>query len=703
MSCENYNYNLAFKNATSNALYSYYTDLNNFHTKYPGITGDISTVYYKPIDNNNVFSDGFKNEYSNVINTDLNNIDPTLANLYIEDGSNIYANCVLQSGSKWFTTKMLDQHKSICGVVDDIDFKNKLINKDNVYYTNFIGKNKDKPGKSLFCSNINKAYCENRWYDWIITPNYHLGNTYYKDIGKYTQFDVNKCYKPCDGDSLPFITEKNEYKCIPKKYYQNGIFANKYMFSPIGLINLIGNYAATLDPGKNIPDKNPLNDYNFTLYRLVLQYNLKNNIDTNTFEIITNISNLAVNYNNVFDNFSNIYNEFKNCIDENILNNFNKTDNQVYSLSTNFTYKSPLFNENEPDMYTLKGLNTNNLLIDPILIHTWLLANTFTPYPNDDDISDLKTSGLVPININKNQTRGLLFDCLFNKTYNEEDKDDVENNKYIKQLLANRLKNIFFKAVNICYDKNTNFGKNIIELTKKALTNSDLKNHIYTHKMYLPQKGTVTGTTNVLQNNNIGFQNISNLQQLLEQSSVDNFKLFKYYDVDLISNINKKYSLLDITNPIITPQQLEFNKYLFAYEDLETKIKCSNGEIFDNNEKKCVKRDPSKETKIDNDIDDVYKIPNLKKIFSQFLKIIIAIIIIVVIYFLIHIAYEPLMKFINMLYIYLIEFYLAINLYWNKDNKEKDEYEFTKYKLENLDKNISLLESDIEFRKQANS
>ena len=61
------------------------------------------------------------------------------------------------------------------------------------------------------------------------------------------------------------------------------------------------------------------------------------------------------------------------------------------------------------------------------------------------------------------------------------------------------------------------------------------------------------------------------------------------------------------------------------------------------------------------------------------------------------------MKFINMLYIYLIEFYLAINLYWNKDNKEKDEYEFTKYKLENLDKNISLLESDIEFRKQANS
>ena len=35
-----------------------------------------------------------------------------------------------------------------------------------------------------------KAYCENKWYDWITIPNYHFNNQYYKDSGVFSKDDV---------------------------------------------------------------------------------------------------------------------------------------------------------------------------------------------------------------------------------------------------------------------------------------------------------------------------------------------------------------------------------------------------------------------------------------------------------------------------------------------------------------------------------
>ena len=572
MSCETIDINPSIKQANYYALNSFYNNKNSLYSTYPDVIDD-DTDIYKPKDTHAVFNDDFKSLYSNVINTDLNNIEHELSYLHISNRtSNVYANCVLQSGSKWFTTN--DTYEK-CVVVNDIKLPKTIITKNNSYYTNFSSKN--KPGKSLYASNINKAYCENRWYDWIVTPNYYLGNTYFKDIGKYTSLDINRCYKPCDGDSMPYMTEKNEYMCIPKKYYGNGIFNNKYMFSPLGLINLIGNFAATLNPDTNKKNNtnNPNNDYNFILYKLILEYNLKTNVDTNIYSVQENTSNTAVNYNIVFDDFKDIYNELNDCLNDNILKNFINSKNQDYYYSPNFNYKSPSFNENEPEMYTLKGLQANNLLIDPILIHTWVLANTFKPFPNDNDITktDLTTKEIINYSVQANSYT--LYDILSLK-FNDEDP--------INKYKAERLKNIFYKAVNLCYDNKTDFSKNIIVNTINALNNNKLMAYIYSQNIYLPQKtSTTTGesirdsltttyVTESYQNSNIGILNLQTLKQVLTQTELEKFKPYKLYTDKEIATIKTNYDFKNITKGTTDDKAIiitQINHYLFPCYDLQ--------------------------------------------------------------------------------------------------------------------------------------
>jgi len=731
MSCETIDINPSIKQANYYALDRFYNNKNSLYTSYSDIIeNDVDT--YKPKDTQDVFNDNFKALYSNQINTDLNNIEQGLSNLHISNrSSNIYANCVLQSGSKWFTTS--DTYDK-CVVLNDIKLPKTIINKNNSYYTNFSSKN--KPGKSLYASNINKAYCENRWYDWIVTPNYYLGNTYFKDIGKYTTLDINRCYKPCDGDSMPYMTEKNEYMCIPKKYYGNGIFNNKYMFSPIGLINLIGNFAATLNPdlNKKNNNNNSNNDYNFILYKLILEYNLTANVDSNIYSVQDNTSNLVINYNNVYDDFKDIYNELNECLNNNILNNFINSKNQDYYYSPNFNYKSPIFNENEPEMYTLKGLQANNILIDPILIHTWILANTFKPFPNDIDISktDLPTKQAINYSIQGNSYT--LYDILSSKFNDEE---SINNYK------AERLKNIFYKAVNLCYNNKTDFSKNIIVNTINALNNNKLLSYIYSQNIYVPQKSssiseatresikgssTTRYITDTYQNSNIGlssniaiinevkqvtYNEISNIQilkQVLTQTALENFKPYKLYNDKDIANIKKYYDFKNITlgasDDKIKPIE-KINYYLFAYEDLEQST-CIEGQIYDKESNKCIPA-PPKTTKagiddLDN-FDDELQIPKLKSIFSQFLKIVIAIIIVYIIWVLYIIWYETIVEILDYLYLKFYSISISIKTFLNQDNKNLHNYEKEKYLYENLISNKEKIDEyliDIKKNKKSN-
>jgi len=695
MSCENINNNTDIKEATYNALNSFY---ENIYTVYKSQSDDIISTdvkndasnTYKPKNKTQIFSDKFKNIYSNQINTDLNNIDYGLCNLYIKEGNNLYANCVLQTGNKWFTSTY-DLNK--CTIVDNIDLPRTIVQKNDAFFTNFTSKDKSKPAKSLYASNINKAYCENRWYDWIITPNYYLGNTYFKDIGKYTDLDINKCYKPCEGDYMPFMTEKNEYMCIPKKYYGNGVFNNKYMFCPLGLINLIGNFAATLKPDDNRVEKNGINsksDYNFILYKLILEYNLKTNVDLNIYSVQENISNTAINFNNVKDDFKDIFYEFNTSINDNILKNFINSQNQDYYYSINFTYKNPLFNEKEPEMYTLRGLQTNNLLTDPILIHTWVLANIFKPYPSDTNIDQRGLSTQTQISYDNHTVGCLLYDALFEKM---TDTDDL-----IRHHKASRLKNIFFKAVNMCYDNLTDFSKNIILNTINALNNTKLISYIYSEQLYFTT-GVQTLVTNKFQNFNIGVLDNQKLRQVLTQTELEKFVPYKYYDDKNIADIKKNYILKNTSDPNNnSPPTLEFNNYLFAYEDLEKQV-CSPGNMFNSKTNKCEPIPPKPDAgTIDNtdNFDDGLQIPRLKTVFYQFLKIIIAIVIIYVIYFLYNIWYESIVEFFNYVYLKIVSARYGVSSFLNEDKKSNNEYEKQRTLLANLKANKEKLDDYIE-------
>lgn len=80
---------------------------------------------------------------------------------------------------------------------------------------------------------------EERWYDWFMIPDYHLGN-------KYTRVDdVN--YAPCEKDSIPSYgvdpvdnspkyfndTEDNLDKCVDKSQYFRGKYFNSETYCPL--------------------------------------------------------------------------------------------------------------------------------------------------------------------------------------------------------------------------------------------------------------------------------------------------------------------------------------------------------------------------------------------------------------------------------------------------------------------------------------
>ena len=602
--------NTDFKRAT-------YNSLNNLYAY--TLNQDL-----KPQNVNNPFNNNFKDKYGEYINTQLDELDDNKNDLFIIDNrtSNIYQNCAIQANNPWFKTSN-DYTK--CEIVNNIILDNKLkISEDKTTINlNLKSKNNSKSAFSPYFSNVNKAFCENKWYDWIITPNYYLGNIYYKDTSKYTEFDVYKCYKPCDGDYLPYTTEKGKFKCIPKKLFGNGIFANKYMFSPIGLINLIGNLAYSKDININ---KNLL----FLLYNSILEYNLENNIDTKIYDINNDIyNNIKPNNNILNDNIlkdftNNINDEFKDCINNNILNNFSNSEEQDYSYINEFTYKHRQFNENEPEMYTLNGLDTCGILIPPILYHTWILANIFKPFSEENIVND---ATLEKTKTTKDIYSSILLYNNLITVFNDNDK-------------ANRLKNIFFKAVNICYNK-TNFSANIIDKTKKSFSLYKNKNK---YDILLKE---------------IFHYSDEDIKKLYSTTNKEFFAEYKfYYDYELY-DLELKHKDAEI----LLKENNKF-KYFFSVERLEHKT-CENGFIYNTQLHECqpeIKETENVEEPVEDDIDNTFNIPELKKILSIFLQIILVIIILYIIYIFYDIFGETILTVYN--YIYMK--YAEINVYRNK-------------------------------------
>jgi hypothetical protein len=595
-----------------------FNTLNSLH-KYSG------NSLFVPTNINDPFNVSFINAYGDNINTNLDELDDNKNNLFIRDEitSNVYQNCAIQANNPWFTTSS-DFKK--CEIIKNIELDNKLnLSADKTkVILNLKSKNKSKTAFSPYYFNINKAYCENKWYDWIITPNYYLGNTYYKDTSKYRDVDVYKCYKPCNEDYIPYKTEKGEHKCIPKKLFGNGIFSDKYIFSPIGLINLIGNILI------NVNDK----DLIWLLYKSIIDYNLEKNIDTEIYTINNDVKNhLESKKSNIS---ASILAEFKNCIANHILNNFSNEKEQDYSYIKEFTYKNRKFNENEPEMYTLSGLDSSGVLIHPILHHTWILANIFKPVL-EEDINIINT---IDTDL-KSKGSHLLFTRLKQLFNDDENK-------------AIRLKNIFYKAVNICYDNKTNFSTNIINLTKKSLEYYKDNNK---SSIYLP-------LLKEYHNPNLTSDTIYS-SDLYSTDNKPFFKEHKFYKDFELNDLYIKYpdnSSILLGNVNNNNDNTRF-KYFFSVEDLEIKT-CEKGYFFNTRLQQCEKQAiiiKKENEEINDDIDDNFSIPKLQNIFFIFLQIVLFILGIYIIYIFYDIFGETILTLYNFIYMKISEYHVYFN------------------------------------------
>lgn len=673
-------------------------------THYSNINSTPNDYYQYSSDVNDPFKPSFKTHYSNIqtnFNIDIDDdaiiLNSNLKYITINTDDNSYVNCAVQTSVPWFT--MSEDYKK-CEIVKNIEYddarlKIEKIKDDTIVSPVLSSKNKNKTAFCAYFSNVNKAYCENAWYDWMITPNYHLGNTYYKDNSQYSELDVYKCYKPCSGDFIPYTTEKGEIKCIPKKYFGSGIFSRKYMYNSIVLINLIGNIACDTNENGHIYKDYFRTNLLYILHRLIYEYEISNKVDKDIYDINSNIQNKIrlvingetytikqTNFEKIRSEYNDIFINIKKVLEDDVLKNYDSNNNKDYLNLNEFTYKNTKFHENEPEMFSYTGMETNGVLTPPILIHTWMLSQIFKPLERDifnyrNVFYDPNGATLIEANIDKIKKQTLYANL--QKIFNDKHK-------------AIRLKNIFFKAITNCYDGKTTFSVNFISATKKALNNSELLKIITDNKFYyftnninfvkslnpilIPSKDTTTQISNNINNINDdlkptaidttilpNIQLTSNLNKLLICNDtnianlIQSLKYYKDTDLNILysellnNNINSNKSYTYSLKYFEGNDPNDFNKipadlychYLFSIEELETKT-CPSGHFYNPNVKECekiIEPPPPQENKSQMD-DEEINIPDLKNIMNIFLQIII----VVVVLYLIYIVYDMFGEFI---------------------------------------------------------
>jgi hypothetical protein len=564
---------------------------------------------------NSIYTDTFK-----TVNTDLNTIfrDPStneyiykynsgnkkdlcfpLKDNDINSNSPYAINCVIVTGNPLYT---YDKDKKACTLIPNIQSIPNLIkyseNKDYIYLDNKLEE------FNYEYKNI-KAYCENKWSDWITIPNYHFGNGYFKDTGDYSKNDVRKCYMPCDKEKLPYIDINGIHKCINKKNADNGIYSKKIEFSPISLINLLGNTKKTL--------------IDLYIYMTLYSYN---NIgeNSNFFDVDINKSILnicIVNTNNgkikdtdctskPFNNYKevrDVYGLFSNTIFNNIINinTFESIKNYKYHDNV-LTYKNVNFTEEDPELITLRGLINYKVLTYPILIHTFILSyyiHDFTEnkiFNIDTYFNTINPIPITDINETKYNVKSILIKILENND-NYKNKTPLIQEQYIQ-----RLANILYKAINICYNNKTEFSKNILIKTKEAF------------EYYIDGKNAneLLNCNNLTNYNNLCFTNNNNenyipplsiittannpLPSLFRDTYLNKTKtgfeisyLTEYDITEKLATIQaeSKYTNLESTSK--TSINDFITKYTFYKEEtLESNSNCAINEIYDTTTKTCV-------------------------------------------------------------------------------------------------------------------
>ncbi len=550
MSCDN-NYINGFEVCSLNAI-KFLNDYNDFYkqNKIENQLFSSNFVYHNNKDLNSKIRNPETNEYIYTYDKNKKDLCYKIDN---KDKDEYLINCAILENSPFYT---YNKNTNKCEFIPNFELPNNfsysIDNKGKISIFNNLQQDEDY-FKFKYEKNIQQAYCEDKWYDWIITPNYHFGNKYEKDFGEFSKLDVKKCYKPCPLNHMPYIKEDKTRICVNKTNAMNGLIQNKLDFSPIALINLIGNTEKTLTLlYQSIYNKN------------ILNYQNNNSIYSPNKNYIKKIDN---NPSNFFkeDNIeiTNAYEEIKKTLNS-ILNKSQTIDNKNFNKYENYkdiiTYKNPNFNENDPELLTLKAMNNSQMLTDEILIHTYYLAYNYSKYINQD-IFNLT-------NYPKDETneKRIIFDKINNHEFNP-----TNNIKKLMDLNSgdantiHRLLNILYKAINICYDNKTDFSINIHILTKKAFENN-------------PE--------NLYKSLFEGYKDITIIN--IEDYTYDIYdeKTTKLKEVFLIKNTGINENRID--NTIIENIKKNKNIILYGEEFNEYTSKCKPGQLYDINKKECV-------------------------------------------------------------------------------------------------------------------
>jgi len=484
--------------------------LKELHRK----TGDDKYVY----NSNNIFNDNFITNNTN-INNKIRNKDANTNNEYIYNydynkkdlcyniNKTDYAiNCAIQNLNPLYT---YNKKTGGCSLIPLSDLPNgfKLDEEKDKSYIYYDNKDNDNPDFPLYVSQKRKAYCENTWFDWMIVPNFHFGNQYEKDSGKFSKMDVRKCYKPCGKGMMPYITNENKQICIPKIEAEDGLYRNKLDFSPIALINLIGNTQNTIEQLYNLIKIEKYNNYNTT--ELTINDEIINNVDTNG-----EISNCYQ---------ASIISLFTNIISKETINIPIENNKEVLS------YKNPLFNETDENLLTLRGMANSKMMNHAILVHTYLLAynyNNFISnevknannYYENDQSTNINFDKIEKFEFNIYNTLKPKFDAAKNQYLNNDNKLD----KYYQ-----RLANILYKAINICYNDETAFSKNLILETETAFANI---------KRYVSNDNSSIKYDNYMIKNEKITDILPIEIQLIDIPTIDKIPLREYLNIALVTN-----------------------------------------------------------------------------------------------------------------------------------------------------------------------
>jgi len=684
-----------------------------------------------------VFDTNTKNSYSDL---NANFRDNTPDNKYIYEikpdkkdicykfnNDKYYENCVITTNSPLYT---FDNATSRC-IVDTkfiANSKNKLkISKNKIS----IDTSSFDPYGLYTTDPIKKeAFCQDKWYDWIVIPNYHFNNKFFKDTGPYNKKDILKCYKPCKSNYMPYLNNKGEQICIEKSIASDGIYANTIDYSPLSLINIFANTKNTLKLLYFITQHNSIN-------KKSEYFTIKNYIDDKYYDNTINelkgilekliysndINETNNNYtNNTIDN--NIFSPIiiEKFLNDNIIKNLELYNDIISSKNKNF---------NGNNLIIYQEMSKNNILTDENLVHTYYLAY---------HIHDFLFSHIFKISLSDIDKHPFNIKNILNNR-KEQFKDDI------KYKIIQRAANILYKAINICYDGNTDFSINLLYDTKSAFNRlydkyfTTTKNSdqfiISLDEKFKNIKKLVQDTDEIKKTTKEYLEFIFNTYNTKQKTNdfilkLDEIKIETNKEIDIFVN---KFSFstftkngTDTTESVIKYYNSEksgwtdtnlptYNKLLVSYnhiflytnEGISNNISPTpnkeNEESKDTKTACGTKTDLSKLIKIEDKnsstyiagVDDDLKLPDLTKITNIAFKLLFYLLLCYIIYLFWMMFHETILSVLNIVWYYINVIYYVI---WDKrfNTKEVDidtQLKYAKSYRDNVAKNYNKLNSNL--------